>query len=92
MAHGNPFSVLGLNATNALRNSHSSLFNSNNIMSELDSVGMSFGKATEVSHNHGQGLTGLKMHAGQANAALTNMNRQYKSDRNVFGARPSDPV
>ena len=80
-----------MNATNGLLNSQSpsqsqsSIFNSKaNISGALDySVGMSFGKATDDGHNQfSKGLNAQKN-------ALANLNRQYKSDRNVF-ARPSN--
>jgi len=90
VAHGNPNSVHGyMNATNGLLNSQSqsSIFNSKANISGLglDSVGMSFGKATDDGHHH-QGFR--KVLTGQNNN-LANLNRQYNSDRNVF-ARPSN--
>ena len=65
-------------------------------MSELDSVGMSFGKATEGDVSQYQtnqqrgGLVSLQMLTNtnnqNKNQQLLNMNRQHKSDRNVFAA------
>ena len=71
-------------ATNGLLASHFSIFNSKDNISglNLDSVGMSFGKATDDGHIKGQKQTPL----GQSNGAalLKNMNRKHNSDRNIF--------
>lgn len=52
---------------------------------------MSFGRATEDNHLYGQGIQIKSLHhnklAAATNIPLLNMNRQYKSDRNVFNAR-----
>ena len=97
MQHGNPCSVHGqmMNGTNGgLLNSQqsSSLFNSKHNISalNLDSVGMSFGKATDDGHLNKDRRQHYLKHQGmlgQSNggaALIKNMNRQYNSDRNIF--------
>lgn len=53
------------------------MFNSKHNISGLDSVGMSFGRATDDGHH-------LRFPQKDPKSALKNLNRQYKSDRNVF--------
>ena len=87
IASGNPCSDMGhmnATATNGLLASQFSIFNSKDNISglNLDSVGMSFGKATDDGHIKGQ-----KQALGQSNgraALIKNMNRKHNSDRNIF--------
>lgn len=78
-AQGNNLSISGrgLENTNGVLLSQSSMFNSKHNISGLDSVGMSFGKATDDGHN-------LRLLPQDHQSALKNLNRRYKSDRNVF--------
>ena len=79
-------------ATGGVLASLSSIFTSKHNISGLGSVDMSFGKATEdgnLSHIHlgankAGGPNGNANHLLAKNT-LVNLNRQYKSDRNVFG-------
>ena len=71
MVHGSPGSLLGrMDATNGILNSQSSFFNSKHNISGLDSIGMSFGRATDEGHHQGfrAGLVGQ-------NTAMVNMGR-----------------
>ena len=71
-----------MNGTNGVLNSNSSasIFNSKHTFDRFDSNGISFGKTTDDGVKN-QGFAGPVL-TGQN--LLSNMNRQYKSDRNVF--------
>ena len=87
-SHGHAGSVMthGNAATNGFLNSQTdSIFNSkhNLQLSEVDSnIGMSFGRATE----DGLQVKSLNKLAATNNMPSLSMNRQLKSDRNVFNA------